>query len=147
MKKLTLLLIAFTIFLSCKKEDPKVIDNPTTTSTTTYKGFFRESGSYLTTVNGNHQLVSYDSTTVNLFVLTKNSSSYALNRVTPVGDTILIQDNFELNQKGEFGDTTGGGSSYYHMYIKFESDSLFIDRVKNSGMPNVDSWEVKAKKV
>ena len=113
-----------------------------------YKGFFREHGSYITSINDSTlRQVSYDSSTVNLFILTGNTSSYTLDRITPVGDTISIQDNFELNENNEFGDTTGGGSSYYHMFIKIGTDSLFVDRVKQSGRPNVSLWEVNAQKL
>ncbi|AEV32488.1 hypothetical protein Oweho_1497 [Owenweeksia hongkongensis DSM 17368] len=140
MKKLVFFLASIITFTTCKKED---FDK------TTYIGSFREYGSYITTINDTLRQVSYDSSSTNLFILTKKSSHYTLNRVSSTGDVIPIKDNFELNQNNEFRDTIWGGYLMpdYHIYIRIEKDSLFVDRVQHVGRPNFYVWEAKAEKL
>ncbi len=148
MKKLAYLLIGFMALGSCesKKEDNSKNVIPKE-STSNYSGVFREHGSYVTSVNDSLRLVKYDSSEMNNFVVTTKGSFHSLMRIDQYGDTSILKSDFSLNTNNEYGDTTGSGSSHYHIYIKIEGDSLYLDRAKASGRPNVFNWEVKAKKI
>lgn len=141
-------MIAFIATLSCTdKEEDKLIPEEPKEITTNYRGVFREYGSYVTTINDSLHLVNYDSSKVNSFIITTKGDVHSLTRIDQYGKSVNMKSDFTLNQNNEYGDTSGSGSSHYHIYIKMQDDTLYLDEAKASGMPNVAHREVKAKKI
>lgn len=148
MKKLAFILIVFFALTGCeeKKED-QPNDQIPIESTANYRGIYREHGSYITSVNDSLRMVSYDRSEINNFVVTTKGSIHSLMRIDRNGDSSTMKSDFSLNQNNEYGDTSGGGSSHYHLYIKLEDDTLYLDEARASGMPNVSNWKVRAKRI
>ncbi len=140
MRKLAFLIAVIITFITCKKEDAKIIDNLSTTNISTYQGTLHEYGGYVS----NNRIVHYDTTSECLLILVTNSSNYSLHKVSSNGDTTTLQKDFTLNHNNVFADTSGFGL-LYRIEIKLKVDSLFVNQEWYSKTRNM-FWEAKAAK-
>lgn len=146
MKKLLFLTLTIGSLISCKddKKDDVVEDGNYTWN---YEGYFGEKSSYVHANADSAWMVNKDDTSFNhTFHIKGINNNNTLTRVLDDGQSYIIKENFQFDSENSYTETSGGGSSHYSLSIKIDGDSLFVLERRASGIANLFSSFIRARR-